>query len=61
MVCDIVKEYCQECVARQRVIDIENIAKNLNIPIEEAINALGISFEEYQKAKQLLAKSQKND
>lgn len=69
MACDVVesfakeyaKEYAKEVEAVRITNCVENVMKNLTVSLEDAVKALGVSLEEYQNAKQLLAKSQNND
>lgn len=58
---DYAKEYGQECAAKQMINTIDSIAENLKLSIEEVVKSAGISFEEYQAAKELLAKSQQEE
>lgn len=61
MACEIVenlaKDYAKEYAANQMINMIENAVSSFKVSVEDAANGLGISFEEYQAAKELLSKS----
>lgn len=62
---DYAKEYAKEysgIVDAKRIVSmIDNVKKSLEISVEDAAKCSGVSFKEYQAAKELLAKSQKDE
>ena len=57
--CDIVEEYAKEQVSIIEIV--ENYAKNFNLGVEHACQALNISPEEYAEAKALSEKASENN
>ncbi|MCC8139339.1 MAG: hypothetical protein LIO67_03390, partial [Lachnospiraceae bacterium] len=46
-------------VCQSRIHNIDRIMKNIGLPLDEACRAVGSSIEEYQGAKEFLAKQEK--
>lgn len=40
------KEYAKEYAAKETIVNIKNLMKNMNLTLEEALNALGIQGSE---------------
>ena len=56
--CEAVQEYAKECVNEKTLAIVENLMGNMNLTLEQALDAAGIHGEEREALIQLLQKQQ---
>lgn len=56
--CEAVQEYASECLKTEKAELVENFMKNMNLTLEQALDAAGIHGEERDAITQLLQKQE---
>ena len=53
---ELLQKYADECVARSTVENVKNLMKNMNMTLEQALDAMGISGKERSNIMEKLSK-----
>lgn len=56
--CEAVQEYAKECVNEKTLAIVENLMENMNLTLEQTLDAAGIHGEERESIIQLLQKQE---